>query len=162
MPYTGMFPTEEGGEDYRPTAVATTLFIDRVDRATAETIMNRLEALPDAPMRAAQLRVLGGAISRVPVHATAYAHRQSRIMVNLAAFYETADQRDARQAWVDEFASAIRQSDHAAYVNFVGDEGQARVRAAYPGATWDRLAQIKRRYDPQNLFHLNQNVPPAA
>jgi len=47
------------------------------------------------------------------------------------------------------------------YVNFVGDEGQARVREAYPGSTWERLAAVKRRYDPANLFRLNQNIPPA-
>jgi FAD/FMN-containing dehydrogenase len=47
------------------------------------------------------------------------------------------------------------------YVNFVGHEGPARVRDAYPGATWDRLAAIKRAYDPGNLFRGNQNIPPA-
>ena len=58
-----------------------------------------------------------------------------------------------------------RRSDEGsdgAYVGFLGDEGEARVRAAYPGATWDRLAAVKRRYDPENVFRLNQNVPPAA
>ncbi|MGZ8565461.1 MAG: BBE domain-containing protein, partial [Actinomycetota bacterium] len=48
-----------------------------------------------------------------------------------------------------------------AYVNFLGDEGVGRVREAYPGPTWDRLAAVKRRYDPTNLFRLNQNVPPG-
>jgi FAD/FMN-containing dehydrogenase len=47
-----------------------------------------------------------------------------------------------------------------AYVNFVGDEGAKRVRDAYPGRTWARLAAIKREYDPENLFRLNQNNPP--
>jgi hypothetical protein len=112
-------------------------------------------------MRVAQLRVLGGAMARVPVDATAYPHRNSRIMVNLAAFYENEEERVARLRWLEEFASAIRQSDQGAYVNFVGDEGPERVHAAYPGATWDRLAELKRRYDPTNLFHLNQNIPPA-
>ncbi len=46
-------------------------------------------------------------------------------------------------------------------MNFVTDEGPERVHDAYPGATWDRLASIKRRYDPDNVFHRNQNVPPA-
>lgn len=46
-------------------------------------------------------------------------------------------------------------------VNFLAEEGDARVREAYPGETWDRLVAIKRRYDPTNLFHLNQNVPPG-
>ena len=47
------------------------------------------------------------------------------------------------------------------YVNFLGDEGEARVREAYPGATWERLTAVKRRYDPTNLFRLNQNIPPG-
>ena len=67
-----------------------------------------------------------------------------------------------RQAWVDDFVATLRQSDQGAYVNFLADEGEAAVRAAYPGPTWDRLASVKRRYDPSNLFRLNQNVPPAG
>jgi hypothetical protein len=66
------------------------------------------------------------------------------------------------EPWVTTFAAALRQSDAGAYVNFLADEGAARVRAAYPGATWDRLAAIKRRYDPTNLFRLNQNIPPGG
>jgi FAD/FMN-containing dehydrogenase len=55
-----------------------------------------------------------------------------------------------------------RRRDHGRVVNFVGDEGEAGVRQAYPGRTWDRLAAIKARYDPDNLFRLNQNIRPAA
>jgi FAD/FMN-containing dehydrogenase len=157
-PYTQMYPPED--PDYHPLAVSLTGFLDRVDRATAETIMDRLEAL-DAPMRAVQLRTLGGAIARVPDDATAYAHRASEIMVNVAAFYEGDHDKPQKQAWIEELMAAIHQSDDGAYVNFVGDEGEARVRAAYPGDTYGRLAEIKRRYDPENLFRLNQNIPPA-
>jgi FAD/FMN-containing dehydrogenase len=66
-----------------------------------------------------------------------------------------------RQSWVDDLAAALRQRDNGAYVNFLVDEGEARVREAYPATTWDRLAAIKARYDPTNLFRLNQNIPPA-
>jgi len=113
-------------------------------------------------MRVAQLRVLGGAMARVPSDATAFAHRTSRIMVNIAAFYDGPDDQLVREAWVTDFVGALHQGDDGAYVNFLAEEGEARVRAAYPGATWDRLAEIKARYDPANLFRLNQNVPPAA
>ena len=112
-------------------------------------------------MRVAQLRVLGGAMARVPVEATAFAHRRSRIMVNVAAFYNGPEERAVREAWVAEFAAALDQGNADAYVNFLGDEGAARVREAYPGPTWERLAAIKARYDPTNLFRLNQNIPPA-
>ncbi len=112
-------------------------------------------------MRVAQLRVLGGAMARVPVEATAFAHRRRRIMVNVAALYQDPDEAAVHEAWVTGFAAALRQGDAGAYVNFLGDEGEARVREAYPGSTWDRLAAIKARYDPTNLFRLNQNIPPA-
>jgi len=157
--YPEMFPPED--PDYHPTAVSRTMFMDHVDRPVAETIMRFLEA-SDASLRVAQLRVLGGAIARVPADATAYAHRASKIMVNVAAFYEGEADKPIREAWVAEFSAALNQGDSGAYVNFVGDEGEARVRAAYPGATWDRLARIKAEYDPDNLFRLNQNIPPAA
>jgi FAD/FMN-containing dehydrogenase len=158
MPYPELFLPEEG--DYHPTAVGHTMFVDTIDHAVAETIFDHLQA-SDATMRVAQLRVLGGAMARVPAQATAFAHRDSRIMVNLAAFYDGPADKAVRQAWVDDFAAALRQDDSGAYVNFLGDEGQARVRQAYPGSTWDRLMAIKARYDPTNLFRLNQNIPPA-
>jgi FAD/FMN-containing dehydrogenase len=159
MPYPEIFPPEDAS--YRPLAVARTMFIDHVDLDVAKTIIRHLEA-SDAPMRAAQLRVLGGAMARVPAGATAFALRESKIMVNVASFYVGPEDRDRRQAWVEDIAAALRQGDDGAYVNFLADEGAERVRAAYPGTTWDRLAEIKRRYDPSNIFRLNQNIPPAA
>jgi hypothetical protein len=113
-------------------------------------------------MRAAQLRVLGGQMARIPADATAFAHRSSRILVSLATFYEGPEDRPVREAWLSDFAAALRQRDSGAYVNFLVEEGEERVRAAYPGSTWDRLRAVKRRYDPTNLFRLNQNIPPAA
>jgi hypothetical protein len=137
------------------------MFLDRIDRDVARLIVDRLEA-SDASMRVAQLRVLGGAMARIPADATAFAHRTSRIMVNLAAFYDGPDDKLVREAWVAEFVAVLEQEDRGAYVNFLGDEGDERIRAAYPGSTWDRLAAVKARYDPTNLFRLNQNVPPAV
>jgi FAD/FMN-containing dehydrogenase len=153
-----MYPPED--PKYHPTAVAQTMYLDRVDHETAETMLRYLNA-SDASLRVAQIRVLGGAHSRVANDATAYAHRQSRIMVNVAAFYTGPEDKMAKQEWVSDFAGAIRQSDGGAYVNFLADEGSERVRAAYPGATWERLRAIKAKYDPGNLFRLNQNIPPA-
>jgi hypothetical protein len=158
MPYPEMFPPED--ESYHPTAVGQTMFLDSIEDQGAETILRYLES-SDASLRVAQLRVLGGAMARVPVDATAFAHRASRIMVNVAAFYDGPEDRPRREAWVSEFAGALLQSDEGAYVGFLADEGEARVRAAYPGPTWDRLVAIKSKYDPTNLFRLNQNIPPA-
>jgi hypothetical protein len=82
-------------------------------------------------------------------------------MVNVVVFYEGPEDRAMREAWVSNFAASLRQDDAGAYVGFLGDEGAARVRAAYPGTTWERLREIKARYDPTNLFRLNHNIPPA-
>jgi hypothetical protein len=158
MAYPEIYPPMD--EDYHPLAVGRTMFLDRVDRDVAAEILRRLDD-SDALMRVAQLRVLGGAAARVPADATAYAHRSSRIMANLAAIYGSRDEEPAHEAWVGAFADAIRQDDPGAYVNFVGDEGEEGVRAAYPEATRRRLAEVKRRWDPDNLFRLNQNVAPA-
>jgi protein gp37 len=158
IPYPEMFPPED--ESYHPLAISRTMFVDAIDANVAGTIMEYLRA-SDAAMRVAQLRVLGGAMARVPAGATAFAHRTSRIMIAVAAFYEGPTDKPLREAWVAEFAAALHQGDTGAYVNFLGDEGETRVRAAYPGTTWDRLSEIKGRYDPANLFRLNQNIPPA-
>jgi hypothetical protein len=161
MSYPEMFPVEEGDGEYRPLAVAKTMFMRSVDQELAGRIVSALES-SDAPMRAVQLRVLGGAIARVPNDATAYAHRSSPIMVNVAAFYAGPDDLPRRRQWVDEVAGMLEQGEAGRYVNFVGDEGPEGVRAAYPPATWERLARVKATYDPGNLFRLNQNVPPAG
>ncbi|MBX6382062.1 MAG: FAD-binding oxidoreductase [Microbispora sp.] len=157
MPYSGVYPPED--VEFHPVSSSLTMFADRIDRQAAETIVKRLTS-STASTAATQLRVLGGAMARVPVDATAFAHRKSRIMVNLAAIYEDPADAPVHDAWVAEFADELRQSDHGAYVNFLADEGEERIRAAYPGATWDRLRAIKTKYDPTNFFHLNQNIPP--
>jgi len=159
MPYPEIYLPEE--EDFHPIASDRTMFLDRVDEDVAATILDRIRS-SDAMMAVAQIRVLGGAMARVPADATAFAHRTSRIMVNVAALYEQVEDRPRYEDWVSEFADMIRQDDTGAYVNFLEDEGEARVRDAYPGATWDRLVEIKGRYDPTNLFRLNQNIPPAT
>jgi FAD/FMN-containing dehydrogenase len=159
MGYPELFPPED--PSFRPMAVGRTMFMRAVDLETAGTMIEHLER-SDASMRVVQLRVLGGAIARVPADATAYAHRNCRIMTNVASFYEGPADRSAREAWVATCAAALDQGERGAYVNFLAAEGESRVRAAYPGATWERLAMIKARYDPTNLFQLNQNVPPAT
>jgi FAD/FMN-containing dehydrogenase len=157
MSYAEMFPPEEA---FRPVATARTMFMGSVDRGVAETIIERIEQAP-SPVAVVQLRVLGGAMARVPADATAYAHRGSRIMANVAAIYGVPEARAAAEAWVLDVANRLHDGDDGAYPGFLADEGEERVRAAYPGATWERLAAVKAQYDPQNLLRLNQNIPPA-
>ena len=159
MRYPEIYPPEES--EYHPVAAGRTMFVDHVDRSVAETILDHLQASTGS-MAVAQLRVLGGAMARVPVDATAFAHRTSRIMANVAALYQQPEEKAVHETWGTDFAAALRQGDSGAYVNFLSHEGKARVHAAYPGPTWDRLRSIKTRYDPTNLFRLNHNIPPAT
>jgi FAD/FMN-containing dehydrogenase len=93
--------------------------------------------------------------------ATAYAHRKSKIMAAIATVYENLSDAPRHYSWVKQTAGMLQQSDKGAYVNFLADEGEARIRAAYPGFTWQRLREIKRKHDPDNVFRMNQNIPPA-
>jgi len=126
----------------------------------AETILERI-AESSATMAVCELRVLGGAMARVVADATAFAHRQSRVMINVTAVYDpsTSDPSE-HDAWARRLATELDDGDPGVYAGFLADEGDDRVRAAYPGATWDRLASVKALYDPDNLFRLNQNIPP--
>jgi FAD/FMN-containing dehydrogenase len=83
-------------------------------------------------------------------------------MVNVAALYQRPEEAADHQAWVDRLAGALAEHGQArAYVNFLGNEGQARIRQAYPSPTWERLAAIKARHDPTNLFPPQPEHPPT-
>jgi FAD/FMN-containing dehydrogenase len=159
MNYSEIYKLTEGAEVAEE--AARSVFLDIFDVGVAEAIVHYLQA-SSAPMAVAQIRVLGGAMARVPAEATAFAHRQRRIMAAVGAVYERPEEADVHEAWVSAFAAALRQGEPGVYVNFLGDEGEGRIREAYPGSTWERLAAIKSRYDPTNLFRLNQNIRPTA
>jgi FAD/FMN-containing dehydrogenase len=159
IPYPEIYLPDE--EDYHPLAVGHTRFANHLDESAPAIILDRISS-SSAMMAVTQIRVLGGAMARVPVDATAFAHRGSRLMVTVAAVYEQMEEAPQHQAWVDDLYGTLLQDDDGAYVNFLNDEGEAGVHNAYPGPTWDRLREIKCRYDPTNLFRLNQNIPPAT
>ncbi|HEY6638221.1 MAG TPA: FAD-binding oxidoreductase [Solirubrobacterales bacterium] len=150
----------QGPEPEVRLGTGTTWFTDSLDPAAAGAI---LEWLPKstAMMKAVQLRVLGGAFGRVPTDATAFAHRDSNLMVSIAAMYADPGEEETHRAWVDGIAGAMGKDGAGGYVGFLDDVDEEALRAAYPGGTWERLREVKRRYDPDNLFHRNHNIPPA-
>ena len=159
MKYPEMYPDEQG---YRPVAVARAQFAGSVGSGQAETILERVGE-SSAMMAACEIRVLGGAMARVPADATAFAHRRSATLINVAAIYDpSTSERSEHAAWAHGLSAELDDGDPGAYTGLLEDEGEERVRAAYPGVTWDRLAAVKATYDPDNVFRLNQNIPPAA
>ncbi len=82
-------------------------------------------------------------------------------MVNVTAMDQSPEEGPEHKAWASGLATALSDGAAAAYVGFLGDEGEQGVRRAYPPATLDRLDQVKRQYDPDDLFRLNENIRPA-
>jgi FAD/FMN-containing dehydrogenase len=108
------------------------------------------------------IALLGGQANRVAADATAYAHRDVQFVMNVHGRWDTPEQDDACVSWSREFFEAARPyASGGVYVNFMSADETDRVAAAY-GPNYERLAHIKQRYDPGNLFQLNQNIRPAA
>ena len=154
MPYPEIFNVA-GGPDRASIAVRNG-FADAFDDAAAELALERIATAP-TPMAMTQIRVLGGAVARVPQETTAFAHRDRRMLVISAAVSEDIDAADT---WVDGTAAALGLPASAAYVNYLSDDCEATVGRAYPDTTLARLRAVKRKYDPENLFRLNRNVRP--
>ena len=157
MRYPEIFMDDPDGP---PIAFTTrTGYVDDIDRDAVATTLDALGA-STAMMKALQIRVLGGAMARVPAGETAFAHRDAPIMVNAAAMFPDPAERPAHTAWAEQVVASLDPRP-GAYVGFLGDEGPGRVREAYDAATWERLAAIKAKVDPDNLFRSTQNIPPA-
>lgn len=105
---------------------------------------------------------LEGVQSRVPVEATAFAHRTTPFLINVHTRWTDPADDDKCVAWARDFFERTKPFAKGVYVNFLSDEGEDRVHDAYPKGTWDRLVKLKSKYDPANFFRLNQNVKPAA
>jgi FAD/FMN-containing dehydrogenase len=160
MPYAGIYELTKEGEA-RGASTHRSLFLDALDDAAIDTILERMAA-PSSPVAMTQIRVLGGAMSAVPSSATAFAHRDATVMVTLITPFEDLTEASVHEAWTHEYYEALRPRAVGVYANFLEDEGEGRIREAYPGLTYQRLAEVKRRYDPTNVFQLNQNIRPSV
>ena len=157
-PYSSMYMPEQPGP--RPSFSVRGRFVDHIGLEEARHIIDTIAA-SDAPMRLGEIRVLGGAFARVPAGATAFAHRSARVMTSFIAVFGDPAETQRHDAWAEAGNDALLQGDDRVYVNFLTSDPAERIAAAYPPATWERLRRIKRRYDPENLFRLNRNIPPA-
>jgi FAD/FMN-containing dehydrogenase len=146
------------------TNITDSFVADELDDEAIGSILHWLEE-PGPPsaeaLAAVELRVLGGAVSRVPGDATAYAHRRRRLLCSVVAAGLAEADAHRHRRWVQSLAGAIRHLAKGAYPNFLDAADERRLHEAYPAGTYRRLAEVKRRYDPTNLFHRNLNVRPA-
>ena len=160
MPYPGIYELLKDAETPGPGAHRS-LFLDTLDDAAIDAILEH-SAAPSSPATMTQIRILGGAMARVPAGATAFAHREAGVMIIVMAQFEDIAEAPVHQAFVQAYYEALRPRAIGVYANFLEAEGEARIHEAYPDLTYRRLASVKRTYDPANLFRLNQNIRPAA
>jgi hypothetical protein len=104
----------------------------------------------------------GGAVSRVPEDATAAGHRQAAYMVHPILCWQDPAQTERHMEWAGRFSEAMRPfTTGGVYLNFEPDEGEERVRAGYGAEKYTRLVELKDKWDPENLFKVNQNIKPS-
>ncbi len=113
-----------------------------------------------SPLSMIHIHQLGGAMKRVAADATAFRHREEGFVVNIIGTWTAPEDNEQHIDWARGLFAALQPYAHGAYINFLGDEGQERVRAAY-GSNYERLVALKNKYDPANLFQLNQNIRPG-
>jgi FAD/FMN-containing dehydrogenase len=164
MPYTALQQMFNGSAPWGILAYEKAVYLDELSDAAIDVILDQ-QPKKSFPLSFLPMFVLGGAYSRAAEDATAFGgSRTLTYMVNIAAAAPTPELYEADRTWVRTFWSAL--VPHAvgigSYVNFLTDPDDDRVRAAYGPEKYDRLARIKAKYDPDNIFHLNANIAPSA
>ena len=159
MPYPAIFALTQVGTIRGLEQHVRSLFLQALSDEVLHTLTEETLATM-SPETIVQLRVLGGAMGRVSVDATAFAHRATQAMVIITNFGPGSAGAEDRSARTEQVWRALQPYSNGVYVNFLAEEGEQRIHEAYPPATYARLAALKSRYDPTNFFHLNQNIKP--
>jgi FAD/FMN-containing dehydrogenase len=135
-------------------------YLERVDDAAIDTLL-RWHARVESPHSEIHLHHFGGAVARVAEGESAFAHRSAPYLLNVLARWTDPARSEANIDWARNlYTSMMPFGTGGVYVNFLGQEGDDRVMAAYGKDTYERLVQVKNTYDPSNLFRINQNIPP--
>ena len=163
MPYTALQSMVDDAVPAGVASYARSEWLRPLDSAGTETLLAAASE-PTSPMSQVLVRIMGGAIARVPADATAFRFRDAASMLTVAAIWpDPADPGEQHRAWCRRQWGALRPwSAGGGYDNHQGDEGRGRIREAYGDDTWQRLVALKRRWDPDNVFARNQNIPPTG
>jgi hypothetical protein len=136
-------------------------FLRSLDDAAIATIVEHAGRMP-TDISQVLLTNMGGAVARVPNDATSFPHRRAPFYLEVIGKWEAGADPGPATAWANAFDEAVRPwSTGYTYVNFLDEHDARPVGAAYDPATLRRLAELKRRHDPDNVFRVNHNVPPA-
>jgi FAD/FMN-containing dehydrogenase len=156
--YDGLFPKGVHRAYFK------SIYLNGLDDTTIDAIAPRAADRP-SDLTLCSVWYLGGAVSRVPGNATAFGDRNMRYMLSIDSIWDDPADDERNLSWSRRFWNDMKHhSNGRTYLNFagLGEEGEELVRRSYGGANYERLAVLKTRYDPTNLFRLNQNIRPGA
>ena len=161
LPYTAQQRLLDAGVPFGQRVYLRSEHLRTLSDAAIDTIVAHA-AGATSPLSFVAVYPLGGAVGRVGEHATAFGHRGTPFDIVIFSIWTDAREDDRHLQWGRAFGAAMRPFSRGVYVNELGVEGQARVRAAYNPQSYARLVALKNAYDPTNLFRLNQNISPTG
>jgi hypothetical protein len=159
VPYTAVQRMLDGSAPWGMQVYLKSAHLTGLSDAAIDTIVQHAGAVT-SPLSVIPISPLGGAVGRMGEHDTAFGHRDTAFDIQIFGAWADPMEHDRHVAWVRDFSAALRPFAHGVYVNELGNEGEDRVREAYNPITYERLVAIKTKYDPGNLFRLNQNIKP--
>jgi FAD/FMN-containing dehydrogenase len=161
MPYLTLQAMFDAGAPKGLLAYWKTEYLQELNAATIDTLI-RHAARMSSPLTQVHIHQMGGAVSRAAAGSTSFSCRDTPFVLNGVAGWMNPAQTESQIAWARGLSEAIRPlATGPQYLNFLGDEGDGRVRAAYGEDNYRRLAKLKAGYDPDNFFRLNQNIRPG-
>jgi FAD/FMN-containing dehydrogenase len=161
MPYTSVQRLTDPGNPPGLNRYFKADFIDTLSDAAIDVFVGHAASL-SSPLTTILLQPLGGALSRIPADATPLRRRDAAYTYHALTTWAD-DRHDHHIAWTRSLADAMQPFvTSGVYLTYIGDEGEERVREAYGPEKYARLVALKDRYDPTNLFHLNQNIRPSG
>ena len=136
-------------------------FLKELSDGAIDTMIAQFATVP-SPFSAVALEELGGAVSRVDKNETAFGDRSAPYSLIITSEWVDPAESEKNIQWARDFWEAMQPFEsEAVYVNYLGTEGEDRIKAAYGPAKYERLVALKNKYDPTNLFHMNQNIKPT-
>jgi len=161
MPYAALNTMLDGAYPRGARNYWRSAFLKELNDEVLGVLVDAFERVP-SPMTSILIEHFHGAVTRVDPTATAYPHREPGYNFAITGEWLDPADDDANIEWIRATFDAVAPyTANAVYMNYLGDDEGERVRAAY-GPNWDRLVTLKRRWDPDNVFHLNQNIAPSG
>jgi len=162
MPYTSLQSMFDASAPFGINAYWKTAYLSDLTQGAIDSLVRFAGSMP-SPLSAIHIHHAEGAVQRVGEEESAVGHRDSPYILNLLGMCADRGQSEEVTAWARACHREMEPvSNSAGYLNFLGDDGQERIAAAYGPAGFRRLRDLKRKYDPTNLFRVNQNIKPAA